>query len=105
MLVSHLTSRLASGISKLVLNFRRRMIFLHYSCSHLGLVKQVGGKRKKRKQHSHLVCGPLRQLGGLAAGLASLHPGVPVQAGGTWALGRSSLGLPGGDPLGVRALT
>ena len=37
MLVSQLTSRLASGISKLVPSFRRRMNILHYSCSHFGL--------------------------------------------------------------------
>ena len=54
MLVSQLTSRLASGISKLVRNFRRRMDILHYSCSHFGL-KISKSEDCARKVNTHSI--------------------------------------------------
>ena len=54
MLVSQLTSRLASGISKLVRNFRRRMDILHYSCSRFGL-KISKSEERSRKVNTHSI--------------------------------------------------
>ena len=88
MLVSQLTSRLASGISKLVRNFRRRMNILHYSCSHFGL--RIGKSEDcARKGNNHTIW-----FAAYSAGSAAWHPaslprflGFPCKRGGPGHLG------------------
>ena len=59
---------------------------------------------QKGKSHKQSVSDPTQWRGGSAACPAALHPGVPEQSGGTWGLGQSSPGFPGGDPSGNQAL-
>ena len=71
MLVSQLTSRLASGISKLVRDFRRRMDILHYSCSQFGL-KLSKSEDCARKGNNHTIWSATYSASSAAWHLASL---------------------------------
>ena len=88
MLVSQLTSRLASGISKLVRNFRRRMDMLHYSCSHFGL-KISESEDCARKGNNHTIWSATYSASSAAWHLASLPRflGFPCKREGPGHLG------------------
>ena len=102
--MTQVVTRLASEISWIVHCFIGSMISMHL-CSHLGLEITASRRlHKKEKGHKQSVSDPTQWRGGSAACPAALHPGVPEQSGGTWGLGRSSPGFPGGDPSGNQAL-
>ena len=102
MLVSHLATRPASEISKLVHSFRRRHDIVSSFMQPFGLC-QARRRKDKRVKHVIVVCGPTqtaRRLGGWPRLLAYWGSRVSGRDLGAWAVftrspGRRSLGRPG----------
>ena len=103
--MTQVVARLASEISWIAHSFLIGSVISMHPRSHLGLKVTASWRlHKKGTCHKQSVSDPTQWRGGSAACSAALHPGVPEQSGGTWGLGRSSPGFPGGDPSGNQAL-